>query len=352
MSIGQDEATLLSDQVFQLNVFLWAVEALPRDGPIRPVLREKGYRLLAIERKVLVPVSHAVGNALQQLLGSPDTSACRPDLWLNNLEHPVHLIVELKGRSFSPKSTTRRQAIKLIISTLDLAPSLGEGVPRRGHLVYGTASTQVDGMAMTLKQLADAVMRQSVSPAPVAVIGLSLEEDGVTLSSPTPSDLPDPAAEAIDPPAIVLRRTSDNDLRPLYLIPWIPGIEESQDSKLNKEGLHELTARVLSHTQGYIGRATISSNVVLDGDALLRDATFGIFDKWKDDNRHQFSSAVITIVADALSPYQKTLRKKKRLSVKLDSEADRQEVIQLLKRADHLDPGSILPYGQMQLFDN
>ena len=70
---------LLSDQVFQLNAFLWAVEDLPTEGPIRPVLREAGYSLVAIGRKVLLPPGNAVTVALNQLTGSPDRSACRPD---------------------------------------------------------------------------------------------------------------------------------------------------------------------------------------------------------------------------------------------------------------------------------
>ena len=37
-----DESTLLSDQVFQLNTFLWALEELPEElgqGEVQPVLR-------------------------------------------------------------------------------------------------------------------------------------------------------------------------------------------------------------------------------------------------------------------------------------------------------------------------
>ena len=359
MSMGQngidsvlDDITLLADEVFQLNMFLWALEPLPPDGPIRPVLRTKGYRLLAIGRKVLMPASRAVSNALQQLVGSPDRSAPRPDLWLRNVEHPVHLIVEHKGQSFSPQSSKpRRQAIKLLISTLDLAPSLGEGTPRSGHLIYGTTATDASDMATTLKQLADQVKGQGVAPAPTAVIGLSIDDNGVALSSPKPSDLPNPVREAMDTPLILLPRQGDNDFRPLYLIPWIPGIEENQNSQLNQEGLQELTARVLSHTQGYIGRASLSTDVVLKGEELLSEATFGIFDKWKDDNRHQFSNAVVAIVAEALNAYQGIQKNGKRLDVRLDSEEDRKDVIQLLKRANPYDPALTRHYGQLPLFD-
>ena len=49
------EETLLSDQVFQLNTFLWALKGLPTDGPVEPVLQRAGYYLASIERRVLPP---------------------------------------------------------------------------------------------------------------------------------------------------------------------------------------------------------------------------------------------------------------------------------------------------------
>ena len=85
---------------------------------------------------------------------------------------------------------------------------------------------------------------------------------------------------------------------------------------------------------------------------LLRDATFGIFDKWKDDNKHQFSKAAGNIIAEALGTYQKAERKGKRLEVRLDSETDRREVIRLLKAADPSDPALVRHYAQLPLFDN
>ena len=76
------DSTLLSDQIFQLNTFLWAVADLPDEGSIRPVLRRAGYVLHAIGRKVQVPVGEAFRGVLKDLTGSADASPCRPDLWI------------------------------------------------------------------------------------------------------------------------------------------------------------------------------------------------------------------------------------------------------------------------------
>ena len=170
------------------------------------MLREAGYYLVAIGRKVLVPSSNSARDALQRLTGTPDRSPCRPDLWLKHSKHPVQPIVELKGGSFSVESSNSKQAIKLLLSTLDLSASLGEPTEAkiRGHLIYGTTSKDADKMATTLKQLVAKTEAEGVPSAPTAVIGLSIEAEGVVLSSPTPSDLPSPAEKPLAKKAIVL----------------------------------------------------------------------------------------------------------------------------------------------------
>ena len=352
------KTTLLSDQVFQLNTFLWALESLsPSErGPIRPVLREAGYYLVAIGRKVLVPSSNSVIDALQGLTGTPDRSSCRPDLWLKHSEHPVQTIVELKGRSFSAESSKRKQAIKLLLSAFDLSASLGEPSEAkiRGHLVYGTISKDAVEMATTLKQLAAKTSAEGVPSAPSAVIGLSIEDEGVVLSSPTPSDLPGPAERRLANRALVLRQDGDNDFRPLYLVPWIPGIEDSQNSELRQDGLQELTARLLTYTQSRVGRARVPTTVSLSGDELLRDATFGIFDQWQDDNRDKFSRSAVNIVEKALNSDVSVQRHGKRLDIDLASEEHQETAIKCLKETDPADPATNLAnvfYDQPPLFD-
>lgn len=200
--------TLLSDQVFQLNLLLWALEDLPpaqkRTGSIRPVLGNAGYSLVAIGRRVQVPLDDSVIAALKELRGSASRSACCPDLRLEHSEHPVHVLVELKARGFSSDSSNKNQAFKLLISAFDIGPSLGVQEERRGHVLYGTVATDAESQATTLKELADRVRAEGVPSAPTAVLGFSMTDDGVELSSPIPSDLPDPAANALANPQIVL----------------------------------------------------------------------------------------------------------------------------------------------------
>ncbi len=295
-----DESVLLSDQVFQLNTFLWALEDLPENSDARPVLREAGYFLVAIERNVLVPTDETTLAALATLADITDRSPCRPDLWLRHATDAVEPLIELKAHGFSPESSNRRQALKLIAAASDLAPSLAETGVRPGHVIFATGVDDANEMASTLSVLASDLRSEGTGAAPTAAVGLAIESGGVVLSGHYPDDLPGPLGAALVENPIVLHRDGDNDLQPLYFIPWIPGIKDSQDAELHSAGLRDLTARVLTNLLATVGQALPPTTVVLRGDTLLREATFGISDRWRVKDRRTFSDSVAKIVERTL----------------------------------------------------
>ncbi len=265
-------------------------------------------------------------------------------------------IVELKAHGFSPGSSNKRQAVKLLLSAFDLAASLGEQTERRGHVLYGTVATDAESQETTLKELADEVRATGLPAAPTAVVGLFLGHEGVAMSSPTPSDLPGPAAEALAAPAIVLQRDGDNDLQPLYFVPWIPDIEDSQDPALHADGLRELTARVLIQVMGHIGRARVPTTLALSGTQLLSNATFRVFDRWHEENRKQFSEAAAKIVERALRSHVQVRRHGgDRLEIDLPSKEITDKAIRRLEQADPADPKKNLEAATQEhptLFDD
>ena len=103
-------------------------------------------------------------------------------------------------------------------------------------------------------------------------------------------------------PVIVLRQIDVNDLQPLYFIPWIPGIEDSQHAQFRTIGLNELTARVYTQILAKVGRVRIPATLTLCAIELLNRATFGVFGKWRDTDRKQFSTAVVKITERVLAP--------------------------------------------------
>ncbi len=346
-----DDSVLLSDQVFQLNTFLWALQDLPKGGPTDPVLGKAGYYLRAIERSVIMSARGPVITALTSLLGTIDRSPSRPDLWLGHSSDAVDVVIELKAHGFSEESSNKRQALKIIASAADLAPSLAESSRHSGHVIYATVASDAEALSETLRGFARMLESKNVPAAPTAVIGFSMETDGVALLSHNPEDLPTPAADALASPAIVLRRDGKNDLHPLYFVPWVPGIHDSQNPELRSAGLAELTARVLSHALAKIGQASAPFMVVLDGLQLLSAATFEVFDHWSNSERRQFGMTVADILVKALRSAVNVSRRGDHIvEVDLPDSAARDSAIDGLEQADPADPASNLETaGQLSL---
>ena len=281
--------------------------------------------------------------ALAKLTGSMNQAPCHPDLWLRHESDPVQRLVELKAHGFSPESSNRRQALKLIAAASDLAPSLAETGVRPGHVVYATVASDVDRVTTTLRTLAQELRAEGVDPAPTGAIGLTIEDDGVVLSSPDPADLPEPLGQALTNCPIVLHRDGNNDLRPLYSIPWIPGIKESQDAELHTDGLRELTSRVLVHMLAAVGQTRPPTTLILSGRSLLSGATFGVADRWLDTDRREFHKAVAGIVDRTL----KSVVDVQRLpadsrEIDLPDIDTKKLVIERIEQADPADPSANL----------
>ena len=327
------DAVLASDPVFQLNVLLWALRDLPEMTAIHPVLRRAGYRLESLGRRLLVPAGESAAAALRSLAGSADRSPCRPDLCLENADHPVTLVLELKSHGFSADSSNVRQAVKLIVASHDLAESFADTQDRPGHVVYGTVENDATGLAATLRSLRASVESQGVPAAPTGTIGISVDTQGAALSTPHPLDLPQPAGEALHEPALVLDRCDDDDIRPLYVIPWIPGIQQTQDSELQSDGYRELTARIIVEALAMAGQAVLPTSLEINGETLLGRATYGVFNRWLDTDRKHFAAAAIGVVHNAVKSLGGVQKRGNHLSIELTDEDARDRLLNILEQA-------------------
>lgn len=332
------DAVLAADPVFQLNVLLWALEDLPDMTAVQPVLRRAGYRVESLGRPLIVPAKEPTSSALHTIAGSADRSPCHPDLCLENQDHPVTLVVELKSRGFSEGSSNVRQAVKLIVAAHDLAESYAETQPRPGHVVYGTVESDTALLAETLQGLSESVASQGVPAAPTATVGISVDDEGAKLSTSPGSNLPTPAQQALQTPAAVLYRHGENDIRPLYVIPWTPGIEGTQDPELQADGYRELTARIIVETMAIVGQAMVPTTLDVTGSMLLSRATFGVFDRWRDADRRQFAAAATGVLTNALRSLGGFQRQSRdTISLSLSSHDEQAEVVKLLEQAKPAD---------------
>lgn len=333
------DAVLAADPVFQLNVVLWALEDLPDVTSVQPVLRRAGYRVESLGRPLLLPADEQTASALRRFTGSADRSPCHPDLLLEHQDDPATLVVELKSRGFSQDSSNVRQAAKLIVGSQDLADSYAETQPRPGHVVYGTVESDTVRLAETLQGLSESIVSHGVLAAPTAVVGISADDEGARLSTTARSDLPEPAQRALQTTATVLHRHGEDDIRPLYVIPWIPGIADNQDPELQADGYRELTARIIVEAMAVVGQAAVPTPTLeITGNALLSRATFGVFDRWLDSDRRQFEAAATDVLSNALQGLGGFQRQSRdTISLSLSSHEQQAEIVKLLEQAKPAD---------------
>lgn len=332
-------AVLLADPVFQLNTFLWSLEDLADVGEVHPVLRNAGYYLSAIGRRLLVPVEPDVLDVLSDITGSKDRSPTHPDLWLRHQSDEAHPVIELKSHGFSPGSTNTVQAVKMLVSAADLEQSLGGGGPRPGHLIYATVESDAEPLADTLRVLKGQVQSAGAAAAPTATIAFGWNGQAITIGSPDPAELPGPMQEPLATPAAVIEVPDPaNDAQPLYLVPWVPGLDDSQDAELRADGLRQLTARLLTHTIAAVGQVKVPGSVMLSGSDLLDRATFGVFGRWRDADRPQFALAAARLIERALRASGSARIENDRVEVDLPTRESQERAIDRLEHADPSDP--------------
>jgi hypothetical protein len=293
---------------------------------------------------------------LRTITGSADRSPGRPDLCLENLDHPVTLVVELKSRGFSQDSSNVRQAVKLIIASQDLAESYAETQPRPGHVLYGTVENDAARLAETLQGLSESVASQGAPAAPTATVGISIDDEGARLSTPPGANLPTPAHQALQTPATVLHRHGEDDIRPLYVIPWTPGIDGTQDPELQADGYRELTARIIVEAMAIVGQAAVPIDLDITGAMLLSRATFGVFDRWMDADRKPFAAAATGVLARALQSLGAFRRRSRdTISLSLPSHDEQAKAVKLLEQArpaDKMTNMEAVVNEAPRLFDN
>jgi len=187
------------------------------------------------------------------------------------------LVVECKAGSFGSASTTATQARKL----LAISPHAAEVLGRRagpGFVVYVVPAADVAAMGQTLLDLAVKLEAAGIPPAGAGTLGLDARVDGVYLHR---DDVPwpEPARSALQPAVRVIEAHDGESVRPLYLVPFDPGVTQTEDEAAWCRAV--LLARVRSHAIAEIGHVLPPDRLVLRMAGLLDDATFGVSRHWR-----------------------------------------------------------------------
>ena len=92
-----------------------------------------------------------------------------------------------------------------------------------------------------------------------------------------------------------------------------------------------------------VGQARPPTTLTLSGGRLLSDATFGVFDKWRDRDKRKFSDAVARIVDKVLKPVVEVRpHSSDSREIDLPDFDIKEAVIERIERADPADPSANL----------
>jgi hypothetical protein len=274
---------LVADPVFQLNSLLWLTQPLPDAVGIRPVLREAGFEVDAICPSLTLPPDILL---LLKDSGLAHQDCIRPDVILCRQQDRRYGVVECKGNSFGPDSSTARQARTLLVAVgprLDEALGLQAGTIQCSTAAYLVPSQAAVEMGPTLQALG-AELRAKKLPGGASCM-LALEPGPAALSLIVDSAARDffnlPSAKVDFMPL-----EEGTDPRPLYFIPYDPDCSQADEERAYCKRV--LFERIQASLLGAGGRALPPADLPFDAVGLLNDATLGMYGLWenKDSAKH------------------------------------------------------------------
>ncbi len=277
---------LIADPVYQMNLCLWMLAPSAEAG-VRPVLKEAGFQLRSIEPPLPMPLEIRNVLADNQIRISDPAS---PDLILHDGQRGF-VMLECKASLFGsePKGSDspQRQARALLLQVPEIladALAVDRNQIDTSHLVYLSRALPLDpgGSSQTagLQEIADSLESQELRVAPFGMLGLLIGDRKISISGGySPGSLPASMVAVIPDAGVAVQELEpDTDPRPLYFIPWMPGSENSRDSR----GQEIFGNRVLQATAARIGQCRPPAELNLSLDDLLNEATWSSFERWRN----------------------------------------------------------------------
>jgi len=329
---------VLADPIFQLNLTLWMLQPLPGMASTRPVLREAGYTLDSISRPL--PFPFAMRAAVAAAAGSHDAPC--PDVLAAGPTQFDWLIIECKGAGFGPDSSAAKQATKLLAGAPDLTEplALAPGGARSAHLTYLTRNDHREALAGTLEELRARLAAGGLRAGKSGAFGLSREVDGVYIERSAGGSWPAPVEQMLPGPTRVIQLDADEDPRPLYFIPWDPGVDQGPAARDECKAI--LFARIATEATSEVGRTELPARVLLDVGELLSRATYGVSRRWRyKGDIDKVLRECKRFLADAVAPLKERLALAlpsgpERLEFTLQTENERDATIDCLMKANPL----------------
>ncbi|WP_433054259.1 hypothetical protein [Dactylosporangium sp. CS-033363] len=269
---------LTKDPVFQVNACLWLV-LKPNSGQSNPESSygKAGYVVRALAKKLGVSPATRLSFKAAALTPEPPV----PDLLFRNANDGHHLVLECKASGFTTSSSTAKQARKILIACADADNALGS--PGEAFVVYVTSDDDALWLLSTLEALTEELRVLELPSAVPAVIGLTIEDDGLYAVLNVARGAGEEKLGEIRGRRLITEGNPD-EARPIYIIPYDPSAAENQDADEKDYCLRLLTERVLIYCMHVIGLAVTPDCVYIDATDALKQATFNVSTRWRDNS--------------------------------------------------------------------
>ncbi|MFG2565251.1 hypothetical protein ACGFR6_07400 [Streptomyces sp. NPDC048567] len=253
---------------------------------------------------------------------------------MHHHESGDHLVLECKASGFGSESSTAKQARKLLAASSDAESSLG--IAGEAFVVYTLPAEDAELQMQCLEELRIEVEGAGFESATYGTLGLEIDGAGLwaNLRLNHPSEKPH-VVKVLN--RVLIAPAVDGDSRPLYLIPYDPTTADNQDPSERKYCFGQLLERFYLAAVRVLGTAHVPDTVVLLGDDLLREATFGLSDKWQAKELNSLKVNLLRGMTTVLGKRElkgKVQFHTSKLEVLLGSESARQAAINLLLKAN------------------
>ncbi|MCX7049770.1 MAG: hypothetical protein NTX50_30345 [Candidatus Sumerlaeota bacterium] len=170
---------LLKDPVFHLNLLLWMAKEQPsKNYRVRPLFYQAGFEIVYIEQPFAFTVQTAAAVQKSELSISLEPE---PEMILGRLRDLKAVYFEAKANSFSPDSTTAKQARGHLLAC---GPDFGEVLAplESCRLCYLLPEDKREAMSECLRTLTDQLKQKSLKPGIFSTHGLSVHDGNLIYS--------------------------------------------------------------------------------------------------------------------------------------------------------------------------
>lgn len=261
---------------------IWLTQPSADPDGIVPVLHEQGYSTLAIGRLLTLPadIRQAVSDA-----GLATQNGANPDFILIHKANRKYLLVECKENSFSPASTTAKQARTLMLMAGGRAAEilgLDTSEVAASFLGYVLPEENVVQLSETLDHLREEMVDTKLPWGQSSVLGLVVQNGEVCLS------VEDKVGSFVELPSGVhpfMTYEPGTDPRPFYFLPYQPGLNQSPAERDRCK--FDLLKRLQQNIVVQVGQMKLPAQLYLAADSLLNRAYWGTYELWEDRSDRQ-----------------------------------------------------------------